>query len=73
MEWGVFSHSGKQISNWATEHHSTLRDRPVRAQTAFDAIRAQLPQSLPETAVALEDIMADFERIVPKLLYSRGL
>ncbi|MCL6282541.1 pyridoxal-dependent decarboxylase [Ruegeria sp. 2012CJ41-6] len=64
MEWDEFAHWGKHISDWAAEYHKTLRDRPVRAQTAPGKIAAQLPTAPPESAEAMDAIMADFERIV---------
>ncbi|TNF64121.1 MAG: aspartate aminotransferase family protein [Rhodobacteraceae bacterium] len=64
MNWDEFAHWGKHIADWAADYHATLRDRPVRAQTAPGAIAAQLPPAPPETAEAMDTIMADFERIV---------
>ncbi|MFA3916343.1 pyridoxal phosphate-dependent decarboxylase family protein [Ruegeria hyattellae] len=64
MEWDDFAHWGKHISDWAADYHKTLRDRPVRAQTAPGEIAAQLPAEPPESAEAMDAIMADFERIV---------
>ncbi len=64
MNWDEFSHWGQQISNWASDYHKTLADRPVRAQTASGEIAAQLEVSPPESGEPMEAIMADFERIV---------
>ena len=64
MNWDEFAHWGKHIADWAADYHTTLRDRPVRAQTAPGAIAAQLPPAPPETPEAMDAIMADFERIV---------
>ena len=64
MKWDEFSDWGARISQWAAEYHATLRDRPVRAQTAPGEIAALLDPSPPETGVAMDTIMADFERIV---------
>ncbi len=64
MHWDEFAHWGAKISDWAAEYHRTLRDRPVRAQTAPGDIAAQLPAIPPEGPEAMEAIMADFESVV---------
>ncbi len=64
MKWDEFSDWGKKISDWAAAYHETLRDRPVRAQTAPGEIAAQLPAAPPESAEGMDAIMADFEQIV---------
>ncbi|WP_137702121.1 pyridoxal phosphate-dependent decarboxylase family protein [Marimonas lutisalis] len=64
MRWSDFPKWGKWLADWAAEYHAGLRDRPVRAQTAPGAIAAQLPARPPEEAQPLEDVIADFERIV---------
>ena len=64
MNWDEFEHWGKHISQWSADYHKTLRDRPVRAQTVFGETAAQLPQSPPDGAEAMETIMGDFEAIV---------
>ena len=64
MNWDEFAHWGKHISDWSAEYHKTLRDRPVRAQTAFGGTAAQLPLSPPEGGEPMDAIMADFEAIV---------
>ena len=64
MNWDEFAHWGKHISDWSAEYHKTLRDRPVRAQTAFGDTAAQLPNSPPEGGESMDAIMEDFEAIV---------
>ncbi|WP_170476079.1 pyridoxal phosphate-dependent decarboxylase family protein [Ruegeria arenilitoris] len=64
MNWDEFSHWGKHISDWAADYHKGLPELPVRAQTAPGEIAAQLPEIPPDESEAMEDIMADFERIV---------
>ena len=64
MNWDEFAHWGKHISDWSAEYHKTLRDRPVRAQTAFGDTAAQLPNSPPEGGESMDTIMEDFEAIV---------
>lgn len=64
MNWDEFSDWGSKIAAWAADYHKTMRDRPVRAQTAPGEIAAQLPMAPPEAGEAMDDIMADFESIV---------
>ena len=55
----------KRAADWAHAYHATLRDRPVRAQTAPGATAARLPQHAPEEPEQPERIFADFVAIVP--------
>lgn len=55
----------KRAADWAHGYHSTLRDRPVRAQTAPGAIRAALPATPPEAPETMEVIWEDFQALVP--------
>lgn len=55
----------KSAADWAHEYHTTLRDRPVRAQTTLGATAAQLPKSAPEQPETPEQIFEDFKTIVP--------
>lgn len=64
MDWDEFAHWGKHISDWSADYHKTLRDRPVRAQTAPGDIAAQLPISPPDGPEEMAAVMADFETIV---------
>ncbi|MEL7030404.1 MAG: pyridoxal-dependent decarboxylase, partial [Pseudomonadota bacterium] len=50
---------------WGQAYLDGLPDEPVRAQTAPGDIAAQIPAAPPETAEPMEQIFADFERIVP--------
>lgn len=64
MDWDEFAHWGTHISEWSAQYHKTLRDRPVRAQTAVGDIAAQLAQTPPEAGEDMAAILADFETIV---------
>jgi len=64
MSWDDFADHAKAAADWGAAYHKTLRDRPVRAQTAPGDIAAQLDATPPEDGTALADIMADFETIV---------
>ncbi len=64
MRWSDFPKWGTWLGDWAARYHAGLRDRPVRARTKPGEIAAQLPQSPPEEPQPLDDVIADFERIV---------
>ena len=64
MNWTEFTRWGEWVSQWAARYHSSLRDKPVRAQTAPGDIIAQLPVSPPEQGEHMQQILDDFERIV---------
>ncbi len=64
MEWDEFGAWGRRIADWAQDYHLTVGDRPVRAQTAPGEILNALPASPPEAPQDMEDVFADFERIV---------
>ncbi len=55
----------KRAADWAREYHATLRNRPVRAQAAPGEVAAKLPEAPPERPEPMEEIFADFERLVP--------
>ncbi len=64
MNWDEFAHWGKHIADWSADYHKSLRDRPVRAQTAVGDVAGQLPAVPPDAGEAMEKIIADFENIV---------
>lgn len=59
LEWS------RRAAEWALDYHKGLRDRPVRAQTAYGATAARLPDVAPENPVPMADVFADFAAIVP--------
>ncbi|MEO1087502.1 MAG: pyridoxal-dependent decarboxylase, partial [Acidobacteriota bacterium] len=65
MDPEAFAHWSKRAADWSRRYLETLRDRPVRAQVEPGEIAAQLPDRAPEEAESMEEIFADFERIVP--------
>ena len=65
MKLDEYRNWAKRIADWSVDYLSTLRDRPVRAQTQNGDIYRKIPTSPPETAASMEEIFADFERIVP--------
>jgi aromatic-L-amino-acid decarboxylase len=64
MHWDEFAGWSKQIADWGASYHSTLRDRPVRAQTRPGDIAAQLSKSPPAAPEDMAAILADFDSIV---------
>lgn len=64
MRWGDFPKWGHWLADWAAQYHAGLRDRPVRAQVKPGSTLAALPDAPPDTAQPIEDVIADFERIV---------
>ena len=54
----------RMAADWGADYRESLRERPVRAQTAPGDIAAQLPALPPEEAQPMDAIMADFEHIV---------
>ena len=64
MNWDEFVKWGTRISNWAYGYHSSLRERPVRAQVAPGEILNALPPEPPKLGINMETVFADFERII---------
>ena len=64
MNWDEFADWSRQIADWGTAYHKSLRDRPVRAQTVYGEIAAQLQDAPPETGEDMSVILEDFEQIV---------
>ena len=66
MDWDEFRDWSHRAADWGADYRSTLRERPVRAQTAPGEIAARIAASPPEAAEPMAAIFADFERtIVP--------
>ncbi|MCP5085897.1 MAG: aspartate aminotransferase family protein [Rhodobacteraceae bacterium] len=66
MKYHDYSKWSERASQWVRTYFETLRDQPVRAQTAPGEIAARLPIAPPEQATDMETILEDFERIVPE-------
>lgn len=64
MDWDEFTRHGAEIARWGAEYRRTIRTRPVRAQVRPGETAALLPPSPPERGEAMENILADVERIV---------
>ncbi|MDG2012521.1 MAG: pyridoxal-dependent decarboxylase [Pirellulaceae bacterium] len=55
----------KKAAEWAADYHATLRERPVRSQSAPGEISRQIAKSPPDSADSMEAIFADFQNIIP--------
>ncbi len=53
-----------ELGRWAADYLSSLRDRPVRAQTQPGDILKQLPAEPPEQGSAFELLFKDFQDII---------
>lgn len=65
MDHDDLRHWSKRAADWAHDYHATLRDRPVRAPLTPGATASQIPPTPPEDAENMEEIFADFARIIP--------
>ena len=61
MSWNDFAKHAKEAADWGAAYHTSLRDRPVRAQTAPGDTARHLDATPPEDGCDLAAIMADFE------------
>jgi len=59
-----FAEWSRKAADWGAAYRASLRDRPVRAQTAPGEIAAQLPAQPPQTGEGMDAIFADFENII---------
>ncbi len=64
MDEKAFAEWSQKAADWGAEYRASLRDRPVRAQTAPGEIAAQIPPAPPEKGESMEAIFADFEKII---------
>ena len=54
-----------RAAEWGADYRASLRERPVRAQTAPGSVAARIAGAPPELPETMEAIFADFEAIVP--------
>jgi len=64
MNWTDFTSWSRRFADWTANYHRSLRTRPVRSQVAPGEILNALPDAPPELAEEMEQIFADFEKIV---------
>jgi aromatic-L-amino-acid/L-tryptophan decarboxylase len=64
MQWDEFGPWGRRVADWAQDYRLNLRERPVRAQSEPGEVLNALPAAPPEQPQDMEQVFADFERIV---------
>ena len=70
MDDNAFREWSRKAADWGVDYRSTLKDRPVRAQTRPGDIFNAVPVAPPELAEPIEAIFADFEQtIVPGMTH----
>ncbi len=70
MDNDAFRRWSLKAANWGADYRATLRERPVRAQSAPGEIAARIAASPPEQPEPMEAIFADFEEtIVPGMTH----
>lgn len=65
MDTFDYRHWSQRATDWATNYYEDLPNQPVRSRTEPGDIMAQIADEPPETAETMEEIFADFERIIP--------
>lgn len=53
-----------RAAEWGIDYRASLRERPVRPRVEPGAIARQLPKRPPEAAEPMDQVFADFERII---------
>lgn len=56
----------KRAADWGAEYHSSVRNRPVRAQVTPGEMARKFPQTPPDQAEAMDAIWEDFTTIIPE-------
>ncbi len=64
MDTEAFRRYGHQVVDWMADYLANVGTYPVLAQTAPGAIRRSLPAQPPMHAEAMEDILADVDRVI---------
>ncbi len=64
MDGNDFSNWSHKAAEWGANYRATLRDRPVRAQTAPGEIATQIPAHPPASGEPMDNIFADFENVI---------
>ncbi|MFN3546390.1 MAG: pyridoxal phosphate-dependent decarboxylase family protein [Mesorhizobium sp.] len=64
MDSEAFRQWSVKAAEWGADYRESLRDRPVRAQTAPGRIAAAIPAGPPELPEAMDDIFADFQNTI---------
>lgn len=64
MDIDEFRTHGHKLVDWMADYLAGIEQYPVRAQVRPGEIADQLPESPPQEGEAMDDIFADFQRIV---------
>jgi len=64
MNWDDYAEWAKTIADWGAAYHSSIAERPVRAQTAPGDVAAALPLTPPDQPEEMGQILEDFDRII---------
>jgi aromatic-L-amino-acid/L-tryptophan decarboxylase len=64
MNGNEFRNWSQKAAAWGADYREGLRDLPVRAQTKPGAIFNAVPPDAPEAPESMENIFADFERMI---------
>ena len=64
MDWDAFEMWGAKAAKWGADYRRSVKDKPVRSRNAPGETLAELPETPPEAGCAMDEIMADFERVV---------
>jgi aromatic-L-amino-acid/L-tryptophan decarboxylase len=64
MNGNEFRNWSQKAAAWGADYREGLRNLPVRAQTTPGAIFNAVPSDAPEAPESMENIFADFERII---------
>ena len=65
MDKQDFRHWAHRASDWAADYYDSLPERGVRTGAAPGDISALIDGTPPEAPQEMEEIFADFERIIP--------
>lgn len=66
MKKDEFERWSTEATRWSSDYLSNIDQYPVRAQTQPGEIADQIPATAPQEAESMEQIMADFEHIIPQ-------
>lgn len=64
MDPETFRQIGHQLIDWITDYRQRIADFPVMARVEPGAIRAQLPDSPPESPESFETLFQDLEQLI---------
>jgi aromatic-L-amino-acid/L-tryptophan decarboxylase len=60
----VFRRHLHEVADWIADYRAQIAERPIAPNAKPGAVLAQLDAAPPETAIALEEIFADIERVI---------